>query len=170
MGFTEATMTSLIKKVMRRFCVDVRRRRQSVIEKNPRTINESLKWIKSSLANQKAIYGARKSYSQLYTQRQVTFSDVGNSDHSPQRPSALQYNQRFDKRIGQLLKDRRSNISTTQPMSQSKFRSPQNSRFPSPQRRPKPYEEQPNISPSFQRTSSSHTPEDQYLNKTGSGH
>ncbi|CAG2243160.1 unnamed protein product [Mytilus edulis] len=68
-----------------------------VIEKNPRTINESLKWIKSSLANQKAIYGARKSYSQLYTQRQVTFSDVGNSDHSPQRPSALQYNQRFDK-------------------------------------------------------------------------
>ncbi|CAG2227777.1 unnamed protein product [Mytilus edulis] len=155
-----------------------------VIEKNPRTINESLKWIKSSLANQKAIYGARKSYSQLYTQRQVTFSDVGNSDHSPQRPSALQYNQRFDKEdgslksniedlvsiIGQLLKDRRSNISTTQPLSQSNFRSPQNSRFPSPQRRPKPYEEQPNISPSFQRTSSSHTPEDQYLNKTGSGH
>ncbi|VDI10634.1 Hypothetical predicted protein [Mytilus galloprovincialis] len=155
-----------------------------VIEKNPRTINESLKWIKSSLANQKAIYGARKSYSQLYTQRQVTFSDVGNSDHSPQRPSALQYNQRFDKEdgslksniedlvsiIGQLLKDRRSNISTTRPLSQSNFRSPQNSRFPSPQRRPKPYEEQPNISPSFQRTSSSHTPEDQYLNKTGSGH
>ncbi|CAG2223520.1 unnamed protein product [Mytilus edulis] len=117
-----------------------------VIEKNPRTINESLKWIKSSLANQKAIYGARKSYSQLYTQRQVTFSDVGNSDHSPQRPSALQYNQRFDKEdgslksniedlvsiIGQLLKDRRSNISTTQPLSQSNFRSPQNSRFPSP--------------------------------------
>ncbi|CAG2215970.1 unnamed protein product [Mytilus edulis] len=106
-----------------------------VIEKNPRTINESLKWIKSSLANQKAIYGARKSYSQLYTQRQVTFSDVGNSDHSPQRPSALQYNQRFDKEdgslksniedlvsiIGQLLKDRRSNISTTQPLSQSNF-------------------------------------------------
>ncbi|VDI71082.1 Hypothetical predicted protein [Mytilus galloprovincialis] len=100
------------------------------------------------------------------------------------RPSALQYNQRFDKEdgslksniedlksiIGQLLKDRRSNISTTQPLSQSNFRSPQNSRFPSPQKRPKPYEEQPNISPSFQRTSSSHTPEDQYLNKTGSGH
>ncbi|CAC5392532.1 unnamed protein product [Mytilus coruscus] len=50
-----------------------------VIEKNPRTINEALKWIKSSLANQKAIYGARKSYSgrpQSYFQRQVTFSDM----------------------------------------------------------------------------------------------
>ncbi|CAC5411290.1 unnamed protein product [Mytilus coruscus] len=71
-----------------------------VIEKNPRTINEALKLIKSSLANQKAIYGARKSYSgrpQSYSQRQVTFSDMNDSDHSPQRPTALQHSQRIEK-------------------------------------------------------------------------
>ncbi|CAC5385654.1 unnamed protein product [Mytilus coruscus] len=146
-----------------------------VIEKNPRTINEALKWIKSSLANQKAIYGARKSYSgrpQSYSQRQVTFSDMNDSDHSPQRPTALQHSQRIEKvdnslqtdikdlvsLVGQLLKDERSNRSSspemhreyynspskrpqsnygrspTPPRSQSKFRSPQNSRSPSPHR------------------------------------
>ncbi|CAG2249837.1 unnamed protein product [Mytilus edulis] len=149
-----------------------------VIEKNPRTINEALKWIKSSLANQKAIYGARKSYSgrpQSYSQRQVTFSDINDSDHSPQRPTALQHGQVIEKvdnslqtdikdlvsLVGKLLKDGRSNQSSsperhreyynspsrrpqsnyarspTPPRSQSKFRSPQNSRSPSPHRGPR---------------------------------
>ncbi|CAG2251986.1 unnamed protein product [Mytilus edulis] len=98
-----------------------------VIEKNPRTINESLKWIKSSLANQKAIYGARKSYSgrpQSYSQRQVTFSDINDSDHSPQRPTALQHGQVIEKvdnslqtdikdlvsLVGKLLKDGREDL------------------------------------------------------------
>ncbi|CAC5366980.1 unnamed protein product [Mytilus coruscus] len=157
-----------------------------VIEKNPRTINEALKWIKSSLANQKAIYGARKSYSgrpQSYSQRQVTFSDMNDSDHSPQRPTALQHSQRIEKvdnslqtdikdlvsLVGQLLKDGRSNRSSspemhreyynspskrpqsnygrspTPPRSQSKFRSPQNSRSPSPHRGSRSSKEQDNM-------------------------
>ncbi|CAG2220004.1 unnamed protein product [Mytilus edulis] len=157
-----------------------------VIEKNPRTINEALKWIKSSLANQKAIYGARKSYSgrpQSYSQRQVTFSDINDSDHSPQRPTALQHGQVIEKvdnslqtdikdlvsLVGKLLKDGRSNQSSsperhreyynspsrrpqsnyarspTPPRSQSKFRSPQNSRSPSPHRGPRSSKEQDNM-------------------------
>lgn len=64
-----------------------------VIEKNPRTINEALKWIKSALANQRAIYGARRQYpskSALFSQRQVTFqdSDPEDSDRTPKRPLA----------------------------------------------------------------------------------
>ncbi|CAG2232581.1 unnamed protein product [Mytilus edulis] len=104
-----------------------------------RTINESLKWIKSSLANQKAIYGARKSYSELYTQRQVTFSDVGNYDHSLVYALGLQYNQSFIKKkdlksdikdqylYWSVIKKWKSNISTTQPMSQLQI--PESSEF-----------------------------------------
>lgn len=62
-----------------------------VIEKTPRSINEALKWVKSSLARQRAIYGTRRAYSpKPYSQRQVTFSDMRNSDSSPQRPPASQ--------------------------------------------------------------------------------
>ncbi|CAC5401507.1 unnamed protein product [Mytilus coruscus] len=111
-----------------------------VIEKNPRTINEALKWIKSSLANQKAIYGDRKSYSgrpQSYSQRQMTFSDMNDSDHSPQRPTAL-HSQRIEKvdnslqtdikdlvsLVGQLLKDGRSNRSSSPEMHREYYNSP----------------------------------------------
>ncbi|CAC5423882.1 unnamed protein product [Mytilus coruscus] len=79
-----------------------------VIEKNPRAINEALKWIKSSLVNQKAIYGARKSYSgrpQSYSHRQVTFSDMNVSDHSLQRPTASQHSQRVEKVDNSLQSD-----------------------------------------------------------------
>ncbi|CAC5370998.1 unnamed protein product [Mytilus coruscus] len=112
-----------------------------VIEKNPRTINEALIWIMSSLANQKAICGARKSYSgrpQSYSQRQVTFSDMNDSDHPPQRPMALQHSQRIEKvdnslqtdikdlvsLVGQLLKDGMSNRSSSPVMHREYYNSP----------------------------------------------
>ncbi|CAC5366454.1 unnamed protein product [Mytilus coruscus] len=82
---------------------------QIVIEKNHRTINEALKWITSSLlANQKASYGASRSYSgspQSYSQRQVTFSDMNDSDPSPQRLTALQNSQRVEKVDNSLQPD-----------------------------------------------------------------
>ena len=96
-----------------------------VIEKNPRTINEALKWIKSSLANQRAIYGARSPHSSRspqYVQRQVTFSDAAQSDSSPQRPSASTANSdkalHSDVRdlvslVGQLLREGRMSRSAS---------------------------------------------------------
>lgn len=50
-----------------------------VIERNPRTINEALKWIKASMANHRAIYGSRSSIPQArnyFSHRQVTFADT----------------------------------------------------------------------------------------------
>ena len=129
-----------------------------VIEKNPRTINEALKWIKSSLANQKAIYGARRNYTgrtQLYAQRQVTFSDVNDPDRSPQRPTASPNSHRPEKTdsslqsdirslvslVGQLLKEGKNHRSPSPEVGRghdSSYRCPQNNyaRSPTPPRSP----------------------------------
>ena len=93
-----------------------------VIERNPKSINEALKWVKSSIANQRAIYGTRHgSYSSRnlpYAQRQVTFSEHQDTSVVERRtppaslsPSRSENNLETEVRdlvtlVGQLLKER----------------------------------------------------------------
>ncbi|CAC5360716.1 SRRM1 [Mytilus coruscus] len=188
-----------------------------IVETNHRTISESLKWTKSSLAYQKASYGASMTYAgspQSYSQRQVIFPYMNDSDHCQQRPPASQNSQTVEKVVNvlqfnikdlisvvnQLLKDESSNRpsspavhreyynsplmhsqsifvrSPTPPRSELKFWSPQNSHSPSPQRGSMTGKEQDNMplkrtkSLTFQRTSSSNSPKERSLNRSGSGH
>ena len=135
-----------------------------VIEKNPRTINEALKWVKSSMVNQRAIYGTKNPYaarSPFYAQRQVTFQEMSDSELQQQGPVAPRTsNQNSEKSlqsevqnlvqlVGQLLKEGR-NVgsmqsrnhqmqrpyarSPTPPSFRSREQSPYASRSPSPYR------------------------------------
>ncbi|CAC5409272.1 unnamed protein product [Mytilus coruscus] len=50
------------------------------IEKNPTSLSKAVKYVKTSLANQKAIFGSGKI--SAYSQRQVIFSDTEKSSHN----------------------------------------------------------------------------------------
>ncbi|CAC5417028.1 unnamed protein product [Mytilus coruscus] len=83
-----------------------------------------------SKSNEKASYGTSRNYAgspQSYSQRQVTFSYMNDSDHSRQRPTASQNSQTVEKVVSvlqsdikdfisaiyQLSKDERSNRSSS---------------------------------------------------------
>ena len=60
-----------------------------IIKRNPKSINEALKWIKASMANSRAIYGTRSPVQQnrstSYAHRQVKFADQTIKPESPAR-------------------------------------------------------------------------------------
>ncbi|CAC5415783.1 unnamed protein product [Mytilus coruscus] len=57
-----------------------------VIEKNPESINKALKIMKTSIANQKAIYGSR---SPNFAHRQVSFADSAGKSHDKESTSTV---------------------------------------------------------------------------------
>lgn len=46
------------------------------MERNPRTLNKAVKLVKTSIANQRALFGSTRNNSHAYYQRQVTFADT----------------------------------------------------------------------------------------------
>ena len=60
---------------------------RAAMEKNPKDIYKALKFVKASVANQRAIFGSRYG---SYTQRQVTFSDQHDSDYGGSQSSYSQ--------------------------------------------------------------------------------
>ena len=57
-----------------------------VIERNPWTINEALKWIKASMANHRVIFGSRSPVPlarNYFSHRQVAFADTLRPERSP---------------------------------------------------------------------------------------
>ena len=57
------------------------------MEKNPVTLSKAIKYVKTSLANQKAIFGSAKT---SFAQRQVTFSDTEGAYSNEKESSHIQ--------------------------------------------------------------------------------
>ena len=57
------------------------------MEKNPVTLSKAIKFVKTSLANQKAIFGSEKT---SLAQRQVTFSDTEGTNSKEKENSHMQ--------------------------------------------------------------------------------
>ena len=114
-----------------------------VIEKNPSSISKAVKLMKSTLANQKAIYGTR---SPNFAHRQVSFQDTrkdtdANQQHMPLEKEVRNLTQVVTKLADLMISDWSRNVSPEQAINRYPYdRSPSpnfgRQRSPTPPRRP----------------------------------
>ena len=113
-----------------------------VIERNPSSINKAVKLMKSTFANQKAIYGTR---SPNYAHRQVSFEDTRkdkekNQQHSPLEQEVRTLTQVVTRLADLMISDRSKNASPERTQNRYQYdRSPSpgfgRQRSPTPPRR-----------------------------------
>ena len=160
---------------------------RSVLEKDPTSINQAMKLVKTYIANQRAIFGIRSSHS--YAHRQVSFSDRESTPESQTREKTKENTnlagelrdlisvvQKLGVTVGEKLGQTKEQGARFQ---QNRYRSPtpagfrrQNSgqsisRSPSPFQRTRPPQRGSSNSP-FRRDDASQTKEKENLNQRGS--